>query len=59
MARGIRVEMFILRDDGSNISPETQAKIVRKIIAFLKRLNCTAHGTWRLSEPEDSGDLSV
>ena len=57
MARGLRIEAFIRLDSGRGMSPELLDRIVRKMQALLKRLGCTAHGTWRLSESDDVEDL--
>jgi hypothetical protein len=57
MARGIHVEVFIRRKDERDIASALLDKIVRKIVALLGRLGCTAHGEWRLGEPDDVEDL--
>ena len=56
MAKGIHVEVFIVRDDGHDVSFELHQKVIRKIVALLERLGCTAHGSWRLGDSPDVED---
>lgn len=57
MKNGIHVDLFIVRDDGREMTPELHEKILRKAIALFTRLGCTGHGTWRLGPPPDVEDL--
>jgi hypothetical protein len=57
MAKGMRAELFIVRDNGADVTQEMQFKMIRKILALLKRLGCTPHGTFNLTEPDGVEDL--
>ena len=57
MAKGTHVEVFICREDGKALPIELHEKIVRKVTALLKRLGCSAHGSWRMGESPEVEDL--
>lgn len=56
MPTGIHVELFISRDNGSDMTQILMEKILRKFLALIGRLGCTGHGTWRIGNPPEIED---
>ena len=57
MARVIRVEGDISRNDGQDVSEVLFDKIVRKVVSLLERQGCTIRAEWELAQPEKIEDL--